>query len=232
MTTTAPDPKTVFVVSGRNRAANDGMFLFLRSIGLSPLEWSQTVGLTGEGSPYIGKVLDAAFGAAAAIVVLMTPDDLAQLHPDLLSPDDPDYERRPTGQARPNVLFEAGMAMGRDPERTILIECGQLRPFSDVGGRHAVRINNSTARRQGLAERLRTAGCDIDLTGTHWHADGDLDPPRLSAISSDDAAPEVAFQGSSSSASTDGRQRYRQSAGPIAALALAARNYSPTLPRG
>jgi hypothetical protein len=57
------------------------MFDFLRSINLSPMEWSHAVELTGEGSPYIGQVVDAALDNAAAIVVLITPDEIAYLHP-------------------------------------------------------------------------------------------------------------------------------------------------------
>jgi len=47
------------------------MFDFLRSINLSPMEWSSAVELTGEGSPYIGQILDAAFNHASAVVVLI-----------------------------------------------------------------------------------------------------------------------------------------------------------------
>ena len=39
-------------------------------------------------------------------------------------PSDPAYERRLTGQARPNVLFEAGMAYGKDPNSTVLAQLG------------------------------------------------------------------------------------------------------------
>ena len=65
--------RRVFVVHGRNEPARDAMFSFLRSIGLQPIEWSQAVAATGEASPYIGVVLDSAFDAAQAVVVLMTP---------------------------------------------------------------------------------------------------------------------------------------------------------------
>ncbi len=54
------DFKTVFVVHGRNMAAREAMFTFLRSIGLKPLEWHQAVSLTGTGAPYIGQILDRA----------------------------------------------------------------------------------------------------------------------------------------------------------------------------
>ena len=57
------DPRKVFVIHGRNEAARKGLFDFLRSIGLDPIEWSEAIRLTGKGSPYIGQVLDAAFGA-------------------------------------------------------------------------------------------------------------------------------------------------------------------------
>lgn len=152
------------------------MFDFLRAIGLHPIDWSEAVKLTEKGSPYIGEILDAAFAAARAIVVLMTPDEFARLRPEYADPDDAgDLEA--SAQPRPNVLFEAGMGIGRDPDRTILVELGKVRPFSDVAGRHVVRMDGSTARRKELAERLRTAGCEVDLSGDDWRVLGDLTPP-------------------------------------------------------
>jgi len=63
--------KKVFVVHGRNEAARRAVLRFLRSIDLNPIEWSEAVQLTGKSAPYIGEVLDAAFGAAQAILVLL-----------------------------------------------------------------------------------------------------------------------------------------------------------------
>ena len=79
-----------------------------------------------------------------------------------------------SGQARPNVLFEAGMAMGRNEDRTVLVELGTLRPFSDVAGRHAIRFGDNSQCRQELAKRLETAGCPVNLDGTDWHTAGDF----------------------------------------------------------
>lgn len=169
-----PDSRKIFVVHGRNSKANRAMFTFLRSIGLQPLEWSEAVAATGKASPYVGEVLDTAFSVAQAVVVLMTPDDVAMLQEPFRNPDDERYETELTPQARPNVLFEAGMAMGRNPDRTVLVELGKLRPFSDIGGRHTIRLSDSTAARQNLAQRLQTAGCAVNLVGTHWHDEGDF----------------------------------------------------------
>lgn len=169
--------RRVFVVHGRNEAARSSMFAFLRSIHLDPIEWSEAEKMTGEGSPYIGKILDTAFNNAQAIVVLLTPDDIAYLRTEYERDDDDERETQPQGQARPNVLFEAGMAIGRDAKRTVLVELGQLRPFSDVVGRLAVRINNSVARRKSLAQRLESVGCSIDLVGNDWLNAGDFTPP-------------------------------------------------------
>jgi hypothetical protein len=66
------------------------------------------------------------------------------------------------------------MAMGRNPDRTILLEFGQLRPFSDIYGRHVIKLNNSTQMRQALALRLKTAGCEANLDGTDWHDAGNF----------------------------------------------------------
>lgn len=170
----AKNARNVFVVHGRNLEVRNSIFRFLRSIGLRPLEWSQAIQLTGKASPFIGEILDVAFSEAQAVVVLMTPDDLALLQEPFRNPHDPPHEAQATGQARPNVLFEAGMAMGRNPERTILVELGTLRPFSDIAGRHTIRLSNSPAARQELAQRLETAGCPIDLTGRDWHTEGDF----------------------------------------------------------
>ena len=166
---------TIFVVFGRNYAARDALFAFLRAIDLHPLEWSEAVSATGRTSPYIGEILDAAFSRAHAVVVLFTPDDEARLKERFRADNDPPHETQLTGQARPNVLFEAGMAMARDQTRTVLVELGSLRPFSDVAGRHTIRLDNTSQRRQELAQRLQVAGCPVNLNGTDWHSAGDFE---------------------------------------------------------
>lgn len=169
------DPRVVFVVHGRDLAARDAMFTFLRSIGLHPLEWAEAVAATGHPSPYVGEILDTAFSIAQAVVVLLTPDDEGCLREHLRQPGDPSHESELTAQARLNVIFEAGMAMGRFADRTVLVELGRLRPFSDIAGRHVIRLDNSTQRRQGLAQRLQATGCTVNLTGTDWHTAGRFD---------------------------------------------------------
>lgn len=169
------DPRTVFVIHGRNDSMRQALFAFLRSIRLEPIEWSQALALTGKASPYIGEVLEAAFDSAQALIVLETPDEVAYLHESLARPGDP--ETKPQMQARPNVLFEAGMALGKNPDRTLIIEVGDVRPFSDISGRHVVRLNNTVATRQEVASRLKTAGCPVDISGTDWHNQGDFSAP-------------------------------------------------------
>jgi len=176
----------VFVVHGRNETLRRAFFDFLRAIGLRPIEWSQAVTMTGKASPFIGEVLDAAFKNAQAVIVLLSGDDEAKLQANLHRKDDPQYEKVLSPQARPNVLFEAGLALGRYPDRTILVEVGQLRPFSDIAGRHTIRLDNSVAKRQDLAQRLQVAGCAIDLSGIDWHSVGDfnatLSPHQLQLV--------------------------------------------------
>jgi len=170
-----PDTKNVFIIHGRNMAARDAMFEFLRATGLNPIEWGEAVKMTGKGSPYIGEVLDTAFANAQAVVALLTADDVACLRDELQQEHDLDYEKNPTPQARPNVLFEAGMAFGRYPDRTIIVEIGQLRPFSDVAGKHAVRFRGSPENRTELRDRLKTAGCAVKDAGTDWLKTGNFD---------------------------------------------------------
>lgn len=100
MTNRVPDVRKVFVVHGRNAAARDAMFGFLRALGLQPIEWSQAVAMTGKGSPYIGEILDVAYDVAQAIVVLMTPDEITYLRREYASGDD-DEEARP-GRGEPS----------------------------------------------------------------------------------------------------------------------------------
>ena len=183
------DAQDVFVVHGRNSAARNAMFEFLRSIGLHPLEWSEATIYTGKPSPYIGEILDAAFSKAHAFVVLFTPDDEARLRQEFRVDGDPPHETELTGQARPNVFFEAGMAMGRYPEWTVFVELGSLRPFTDTAGLHVIRMDGSSQRRQELAQRLEAAGCPVRLEGTDWHTAGDFGAVLASIV--DEAAGPV-----------------------------------------
>jgi predicted nucleotide-binding protein len=178
----AKDKRKVWVIHGRNLKARDAIFNFLRTIGLDPMEWGEALALTGEATPYTGVVLDKAFEAAQAAVVLITGDDMARLGTRYAESHDPPDETEPTPQARPNVIFEAGMAFGKYPDRTVLVYLGKTRPFSDIVGRNVLYISNNVTKRQGLADRLRTAGCDVKIEGrTDWQSVGDFDAANESA---------------------------------------------------
>ncbi len=73
-----------------------------------------------------------------------------------------------------NVLYEAGMAMGLHRDRTIIVTMGNLRPFSDIDGRHVIRLTDSAPKRQELAQRLRTVGCEVNREGSTWLTVGEL----------------------------------------------------------
>ncbi len=166
--------KAIFVVHGRNLEIKNAMFEFLRAIRLDPIEWEEAIKMTGKPNPHIDEILTEAFNNAQAILVIFTPDDLTKLHPQFQKDDDPSYERDLTGQARPNVLFEAGMAYGKDPNRAILVEIGKVRPFSDISGRHLVKFKGTPEDRNMLANRLKLVGCDINLEGNDWLSVGDF----------------------------------------------------------
>lgn len=167
---------SVFVVHGRDAEARSQLFIFLRAVGLKPIEWNQAIKMTGQASPYVGTILDTAFREAAAVVVLLTPDDDVKLRKRYHKAREPEYEKKLTGQARPNVLFEAGMAFGRNADSTVLVQLGDVKSFSDVGGRHVVHLSNDPSSRQELATKLANAGCNVDTAGSDWLTAGNLAP--------------------------------------------------------
>ena len=188
------DPRKVAVVYGRDKALYDSLLTLLRALDLNPVEWSEAITYTGTGSPYNKDVLDALFSNVQAVVVLLTPDDVVQIRSDLGDETDPDHEKAMM-QPRANVIFEAGMAFVLHPERTILVEVGKrlLRPISDLAGINTVRIedrNETDVRgRKELAQRLKNAGCAVNIDGSQWLTAGDF------SVSADQPKLEVAAEG-------------------------------------
>jgi hypothetical protein len=90
------------------------------------------------------------------------------------------------------VLFEAGMAIGRYPDRTLLVEVGQTKRFSDVAGRHTIKLTNDAVKRNAVAGRLGTAGCAVERVGDHWLTTGDFDVPRQDFLPTWPEAPRAA----------------------------------------
>jgi len=178
--TTAPDAvpegnqpdadvsRNVFVVHGRDDQVRAAMFELLRRLDLHPLEWGDLVRATGEATPYLGQVVTNAPAQARAALVLLTPDDIVRLHPALHGDYEPYFEAREVCQPRPNALLELGMVLMAYPERTLVVEVGQLRPIADINGLNVIRFDGSAAAVRGIVQRLETAGCKVNDAGTDW----------------------------------------------------------------
>ena len=152
-------PDKVMVAYGRDKANRLAMFDLLRALKLDPIEWTTALAASGKAAPSIRETVEAAFRLAKAVVVLMTPDDLVILRPSLRKKKEHEYERELVGQARPNVLFEAGMAFGLHPTKTVVVTVGPVKPLSDLSGLHVTGLDNESESRQEFVTKLRNAGC-------------------------------------------------------------------------
>jgi predicted nucleotide-binding protein len=170
------DKRSIFIVSGRGSGAVEALEELLRAVDLRIIEWEHAVEREGSPNPYIGNVVLIGLQMADAVLVVLTPDDLVLLRPDLLNSNDEQTERTLQGQARPNVFYEAGIADAYGQKRTIIVEIGPAKSFSDISGRSLVRYDGSSKQRQVLVERLRRAGLEPNTSGTAWLSAGDVGP--------------------------------------------------------
>lgn len=164
--------RSVFVVHGRDEQVRREMFAFLRRLDLRPLEWEELVRATGKAAPYLGEVVAGAPSQAQAALVLLTPDDTAKLHPDLLGDDERPDETRYTGQPRQNVLIELGMVLMAYPARTVIVEIGRLRHAADTEGLNVIRFDGSQTALAKIVARLKVAGCQLDDSRPDWRETG------------------------------------------------------------
>lgn len=160
--------RSVFVVHGRDEEVRQAMFGLLRRLDLRPLEWEELVRATGKTAPFLGEVVMNAPAQAQAALVLLTPDDVAKLHPHLLGNRERDDETQLTGQPRQNVLIELGMVLMAYPERTVIVEVGRLRHVADTAGINVIRFDGTESSLAKIAARLKLAGCQLDDTRPEW----------------------------------------------------------------
>ena len=142
----------VFLVHGRNKQIIRAVKLFLTSIGIHPISWEEAVQYTGKGAPDTLEVVKKGIEMTKATIVLFSGDDFVHLRPEFGSEQN-------GFQARPNVILEAGLALGLvGPERTIFLRTGDHREISDLKGINYINLGNSFEERNAVVARLKTAG--------------------------------------------------------------------------
>lgn len=162
-----PDPRRVFIIHGRNAAARLAIERFVQTLGLQAIDFDQLA--ADHGAEFVGNIVRAGLQQAQGIVALFTPDEFAVLGASpLRGPHDAasDLQR---WQARPNVIFEAGIAFGIARERTILVTLGsEVSLFSDIAGIHILRLNNSIESRKRFRQKLIGVRCEVDQRSDAW----------------------------------------------------------------
>ncbi len=169
---------TVFVVHGRDGKLRDAMYELLGALGLKAQEWGHAIrAARGKGgNPYVNDAVSKIMEQAQAIVVLLSPDDEAQLKAQFVSKNERTTEGKLRGQARPNVIFETGIAIGTHHKKTVMVQVGNVKPFTDIGGMHIPHLSGDDKSRHEFANRLADLGCKIDRSGDHWLRAGDFTP--------------------------------------------------------
>lgn len=186
-----PDSRKIFVIHGRCEPARHETGIFLRALGLEPL-WFRDVRKDMGGTTHIIKVVERGMELAQGILALVTPDEFSALRPDLRSPGE-SGEAVERWQARPNVIFEAGMAYGIDPDRVAFVLFGDAKLFTDAAGIHVFWPTNDhgpdshRAQLRGLLAGA-TMKCTVNMHSDDWMTAGNFDSviKGLSGVSARD----------------------------------------------
>src|SRR5664279_1880100 len=169
----APHRRSVFLVHGRNDDARDAMTEFLQALDLIVISWTNAATTARQQvghSPTTLEIVQAGICEAAGVVVLFTPDDQVRLHSALGGSSEL------VGQARPNVILEAGIALAIAASKVQLVRMGPQREISDIAGVNFVNIANHIAQREDLAYRLSGLGLAVNLQNIRrWSMAGDFD---------------------------------------------------------
>lgn len=151
--------KSVFIIHGRDLKARDRVVKFIKSMRLEWLTFESVSHGLGP-NPYIANIILEGIRQADAVVALFTPDEqVAMFGPD--GELEIDNAQGPRWQARPNVIFEAGVAHGIAESKTLLVTLGaDVSMLSDLGGKHFVNLDQpkgSKMLRDGLTRILGPA---------------------------------------------------------------------------
>lgn len=161
--------KKVFVVTGRDDDLRLSIFNMLRALKLEPMEWMDVLKATGEPSAYIHDAIKKSIDEAGAVVIIMASEEKAQLIEKYWSESGDEKEYF---QPRPNVIFEAGLALGIKEEKTIILQFGDIRIFSDILGKHIVKYrgkNREMEFKNDLFHKLQMAGCNCDAGNDYFN---------------------------------------------------------------
>jgi hypothetical protein len=161
---------SVFVIAGTNTQALAAMLELLRAMGLRACGWNDAAEAAKPDSS-TAAIVNAGMSAANATLVLFTGDDEVRLRREFRG-GGADATFRV--QARPNVLFEAGMAHMKDPENTLFVVCGQQKIHDEVTGINRIDVHDDANWRQALATRLRSAGLQVVDDSSAWAKAGDF----------------------------------------------------------
>ena len=155
--------RRAFIIHGHDLDARDELAQFVRAAGLDVLHFDLAESDAGRIETILSKVRNG-IRDADVVIVLLTPDEQAAFH----NPRTGDYMERSARkeelggwQPRPNVLFEAGVAIGVAESKTILVKLGPVREISDLGGLKFIDLDADTAKQQLLQAFSRIIGDDF-----------------------------------------------------------------------
>jgi len=117
----SPDKKKVFIIHGRNVVARKEMGIFLRAIGLEPLNFDD-LRASLKGTPTVADVVIAGMKNAQGVVAIFTADEYAALRPSMRGKGESgeSVERWQRGRTSCSRLD----AFGRDRERVVFVKLG------------------------------------------------------------------------------------------------------------
>lgn len=136
--------KRAFIIFGRDVGAYEELVKFVSAIGLQQLSFEEVAGRTA--TSFVADIVTQGIREADVIIAFFTPDEQAALFDPLTASyvDSADTSR---WQARPNVIFEAGLASGVSREKTIIVTLGaDVQLFSDLHGIYYVDLAGRRAK--------------------------------------------------------------------------------------
>ena len=140
------EPGGVFVVHGRNMQAANAVFQLVESMGIETRSL-RSIEEEFKTSNSLWQTIYIGIQLAEAVIVLLTPDDEAQLTGEL-------GQSEPRMQARPNVFLELGLALGICPEKTILLNVPPSCMPTDLLGHLRIEVGDNEDWREVVETRL------------------------------------------------------------------------------